>query len=204
MQDTQKSFKLHSEFTPTGDLQLELFDAVYEGQASSSNGDKIVVPGTDGHDTIQLRNSVHGDIRYTAVLYMIRDNEQLPIKAELAGVNFEDTERYNLPFEIQSSEIIRAVSGKLSSEEVVNFELFWRWDYYESDDRDVIDTDLGSKDLQDNIVLGMHLTVEDDNFYITPQKKSSKVAGYCFATFATAVATAALFFFYSKSKKGSE
>jgi hypothetical protein len=180
---------------------LDLFDAEYDG-ATSANGDKIVVPGTDGHDTVQLRNNVHGDINYTAVLYVIRDTDALPVKAELQGIDLEDTDKYSLPFDVSSADVIRAVSGTVSPEEIVDFEILWRWDFYESDEQDKIDTALGSEDPSDGVIVGLNLTVDDDNVYIAPEKKAQKVVSYCFATFATALSTVAVFIVFQKSKKG--
>ena len=112
------NFGTEFEFTQNGDIQLELFDAEYPS-VTSRDGDKVVAPGTDGHDTVQFTNNVHGEISYTAVLYMIRDSEDLPVKAELMGVNFDDTDKYSLPDGVDQSQVIRAVSGKLSPDEVV-------------------------------------------------------------------------------------
>ena len=195
------NFGTEFEFTQNGDIQLELFDAEYPS-VTSRDGDKVVAPGTDGHDTVQFTNNVHGEISYTAVLYMIRDSEDLPVKAELMGVNFDDTDKYSLPDGVDQSQVIPAVSGKLSPDEVVNFELFWNWDFYESDERDTLDTFLGDKEESDNIILGMNLVVVDNNVYVAPETKTQKVVGYSFATAASAASTAALFLVYKKTKIG--
>lgn len=150
-----------------GSAVLSLFDASYDNVASV-DGANVIAPGTEGTDTVQLKNKVSGNVTYTAVLYVIKDDGKLPVDASLEGEAFTDTESYVLPEGVEEAQVIRAVTGDIEKNEIVNFDVTWLWQYEEGAEQDVIDTVLGNKAEADDVTLGLHITVEDDNIYVTP------------------------------------
>lgn len=150
-----------------GAAELLLFDSEYPGVKSSS-GNKIVAPGTESGSTVRLKNSVSGKISYTAVLYRIRSTDLLPVEAALSGDGLADTHDYTLPEGVTDSDVIRAVSGSVGGGLIQDFDIDWRWDIGNSEEQDIIDTQLGRKAAEgdaDTVTIGLYIVVEDRNSY---------------------------------------
>lgn len=197
------TFGAGCEFDENGSMKLDLFDATYRS-ANSADGANILVPGTDGRDVIQLKNKVSGTVKYTAIAYLIRASEDIPVKAELLGSDYDDMDTFALPDGVSSEQVIRAVSGELEKNEVVNFDILWKWDFLEDDDRDALDTELGNKDELDNVIIGVKLTVEDSNVYLTPLNPHLKLATYIGAMTLTLAFTILLLVFIYKDRDEDE
>ncbi len=148
---------------PDGTARLDLFDPAYQG-VTAADGDNLVAPGTQGGSYVRLKNSVSGSVKFTAVLYEIKTDPALPVKADLAG-SFQDTSRYSLPAGVSQNQVLRAVSGTLRGRQIQDFDIAWDWDF---EGNDSLDTDFGNADPADRITLGLYIVVEDGNSYVTP------------------------------------
>ena len=162
---------------PDGSAELSLFSANYPNVASSDGG-KVIAPGTNGHNTIRLKNNSGGMIQYTAVLYAIKSSPAIPVTPTLSGAYLTDTTRYLLPAGVDSSNVLRAVSGSVSAFGLQDFDIDWLWNYYVGDAQDGVDTAIGNAaarafDMEigeiDNIVVGLYIVVEDNNTYYYPK-----------------------------------
>lgn len=149
---------------PNGAAKLDLFHAQYP-DAESGNGENVVAPGTEGYSIVRLKNDVDGSVDYTAVLYCIRTDEQLPVQVALEGSSFEKTQSYLLPDGVQNNHVIRAVTGTIRGGEILDFDISWLWDFEKDDTQNVIDTFLANKDNADRVSVGLYIQVEDDNIY---------------------------------------
>ena len=156
---------------PDGSAVLSLFDSQYGGTVEAENGDKVIAPGTEGFNIVRLKNDADKPVNYTAVLYEIKDNPDLPVEAELNGTGFAEAENYPLPEKAKDAKVIRAVAGKIGSREIQDFDVNWLWNYYEDEAQDVLDTLLGDKAAYgkaDDMTVGLYIVVEDNNESITP------------------------------------
>lgn len=152
-----------------GSAELSLFETIYNNVESE---DKVVAPGTDLTSIIRLKNDGPKPVKYTAMLYEIKSVPYLPVTSEMNGTGFEDTNDYTLPKSAEGANVVRAVKGNIGAGEIVDFDIDWFWNFYDSDEQDVIDTFLGDKaanDEADDIVLGYYIIIEDDNEYIKPE-----------------------------------
>lgn len=140
-----------------GVYQLSLFDSLPTGE----DGEKIISPGDEDKNEIQLRNKTGHDMYYKAVLYKIsRDN--VPINADFTNIPESDNERlYTLPDGVEKTDVVRAVGGKLAAYELKTFELEWVWEYYIDDTQDALDTMIGNLSSSD-VTLGVWFTVSDN------------------------------------------
>lgn len=163
-----------------GSAILSLFDSQYGDTVNADNGDRVIAPGTDGFNIVRLKNSAKKTVDYTAVLYEIEDNPELPVKAELNGTGFTDTETYSLPDKVKDAEVIRSVAGEVGSGEIQDFDINWLWEYDEDEAQDIIDTLLGDKasyaDAND-VIVGLYIVIEDNNEYITPDSPQTGDTG---------------------------
>lgn len=159
-----------ADIDPNGAANLSLFETLYYN-VKSDNEDKVVAPGTQSSSIVRLKNSVSGEIRYTAVLYRMRSTELLPVEVSLSGDGFTDTAAYDIPNGVKEEDVIRAVSGTVGGGMIQDFDIDWRWQFYESDRQDMIDTWLGDKAAggdADDVTVGLYIVVEDENSYIIP------------------------------------
>lgn len=153
-----------------GAADLSLFETLYQN-VNSDNGERIVAPGTESGTIVRLKNSVSGEIRYTAVLFHLRSTDLLPVEAVLSGNGFTDTDSYTLPEGVKEEDVIRAVSGTVSGGMIQDFDIDWYWQFYENDERDIIDTWLGDKAAggdADDVTVGLYIVVEDENTSVKP------------------------------------
>lgn len=147
-----------------GAAELTLFDAVYRN-VESDNGDKVVAPGTEGFNVVRLKNNVSRSIRYVAVMYCIKDEDALPIEPTLTGQNLTNTRTYPLPKGVTDDQVVRAVTGVVRGGEIQDFDIEWSWEFYENDERDRMDTELGDRAAfatADEITAGIYIVVEDE------------------------------------------
>ena len=143
-----------------GTAEMSLFKASYEN-VTAGNSDSLIAPGTEGFNIIRLKNMYGGSVEYKAVLYQIKTNEKLPVSVTLQGENYTDAEEYVLPEGVTKEQVIRAVEGSLRYNEIEDFDVVWKWDYYTDDMQDQIDTMLGNK--EDDITVGLYIVVVDNN-----------------------------------------
>lgn len=145
-----------------GVAQLSLFQAHYDNVRASS---AVMAPGTNGHNTIRLKNIVSGPIRYTAVLYRVNDGSEVPVIPDLTGEGAEDTQDYVLPSGVSDAKVVRAVTGILRGNSVQDLDVDWLWQYEVDDEADRYDTALGDETALADVTLGLYIVVEDNNVY---------------------------------------
>lgn len=150
-----------------GVARLDLFHAVYD-ETVDGNGENVVAPGTAGLNILRLKNEADNPITYTAVLYCIKTNEDLPVEVALQGQNFADTDSYSLPYEVERAHVLRAVTGTLLADRIQDFDISWLWQFETDEEQDRIDTILGNKDELDNITVGVYIVVEDEGQIVPP------------------------------------
>lgn len=147
-----------------GTARLSLFDAVYPN-VESQDGDRVLAPGTEGEGTVRLKNDSGEAIRFVAVAYRLKDEATLPVEPSLEGEGLSDAQSYPLPDGISESQVIRAVTGTVAAGGEQDLVLAWSWGYYESDERDVLDTALGDRAAYleaDDVTAGILIVVEGD------------------------------------------
>lgn len=149
----------------TGVAELSLFNSVHQN-VQADNGDKVVAPGTQGKNIIRLKNSVDYSIQYVAVMYRMKEEDTLPVEPVMADdTAFTDTETYPLPKGVTEDQVVKAVTGTVGANKIQDFDISWLWEYYESDERDQIDTSLGNKaawDVADEVKAGLYIVVMDN------------------------------------------
>lgn len=150
-----------------GVAQLDLFHAVYD-ETVDGNGENVVAPGTEGFNIVRLKNDTERTVIYTAVLYRIQTNEDLPVSVALQGENFTDTDSYSLPYQTADADVLRAVTGSVGKDQIQDFDISWLWQFEVDQDQDRIDTVLGNQDELDNITVGLYIVVEDEGEPVRP------------------------------------
>lgn len=155
---------------PDGTARLTLFKAHYDNVDSAAG--KVFAPGTAGHNTVRLKNTVWGPIQYTAVLYRISAESTVPVAPGLSSVDsktgqdiLKDTTKYTLPESIKDAKVIRAVSGQVAGNSQVDLDVDWLWQYYVDAAQDAADTAHGNQENLENVTLGLYIVVEDNNSY---------------------------------------
>lgn len=147
-----------------GVAELSFFSTVYQN-VQSENEDNVVAPGTDALTTIRLKNESDDRIEYTAVCYMIKPSDILPVHAGMEAEGSVPTDTYELPEGVVDAQILNAVTGTVGSKEIQDFDINWYWIFYESDEQDIVDTWLGNKaawEDPDDVILGFHIVVEGE------------------------------------------
>lgn len=148
-----------------GVAEINLFDSSYQNVQSADDA-KVLAPGTNVKNIVRLKNDANRSIQYVAVMYVIKKEPALPVEPILLDGNFTDTAIYPLPDGVDKSQVVRAVTGEVKKEQIEDFAIAWRWNYYESDERDIIDTALGNKaafDIADEVTAGLYIVVEEDH-----------------------------------------
>lgn len=151
--------------TKDGSAVLSLFGTRYDDTVESEDGERVVAPGTDGYNIVRLKNNTRDRITYTAVLYQIKENPQLPVEAALKGKDFTDTKNHPLPKKAEDAKVLRSVTGTVGGSQIQDFDIDWMWEYEESDARDIVDTALGDKAAfgrADDVTVGLYIVVEGD------------------------------------------
>lgn len=148
-----------------GVAKLQFFETEYDN-VTSENGDAVFAPGTEKNSIIRLKNAIENTVSYTAVVYEIKNNEQLPVKTKLKDSSFTDAREYILPDGVKDEQVVRAVTGKIKGGEIQDFDIFWVWEYFEDENQDIEDTVLG--DSNEDVTLGFYLVIEDNNKVISP------------------------------------
>ena len=139
-----------------GVYQLSLFDSLPTGE----DGEKIVSPGDEAKNVIQIRNKTGHSIEYKAVLYKI-SKDNVPIEADFTNVAKSDDVRiYTLPDGVLKTDVIRAVGGKIEAYDITSLDVEWKWEYFVSDEQDAMDTILGNLSSSD-VTVGIWFTVTD-------------------------------------------
>ena len=147
-----------------GAAYLSLFKNAYQN-VIASNGNHVIAPGTDGQNIIRLSNEHDHSIKYTAVIYEVRSNENLPVVVNFADGSYTDTTEYKLPFNDQKYDVIRAVTGEVKPKDSQDFKIDWKWIFEIDDEGNKKDTLLGNNAAfgqPDDIQVGVYIVVEDE------------------------------------------
>ena len=62
--------------------------------------------------------------------------------------------------------MVRAVTGTVGANELQDFDITWLWEYYQSDERDQMDTALGNKaawEIPDEVQAGLYIVVVENS-----------------------------------------
>lgn len=149
----------------TGVAELSLFSDYYQN-VQSDNGDKVVAPGTENTNIVRLKNSVSRTITYVAVMYRIKEETALPVEPTLLDDEaFTNTDTYPLPDGVTQDQVVRAVTGTVDGGQIQDFDIHWQWNYYDSDQRDQVDTALGNEAAcieADEVTVGLYIVVMEN------------------------------------------
>lgn len=149
-----------------GVAELSLFNSMYQN-VQAENGDRVIAPGTEGKNRIRLKNDMDYSIEYVAVMYRMKDEDTLPVEPTMTDdAAFTDAETYPLPEGVTEEQVVRAVTGTVGANEIQDFDIAWLWEYYESDERDQMDTALGNKAAwatPDEVQAGFYIVVVEDS-----------------------------------------
>lgn len=166
----------------TGVAELSLFSSTYQS-VEADDGDKVVAPGTEGKNIVRLKNDADNSVSYIAVMYRIKEEGTLPVQPVLVeDTAFTDTGNYPLPSGVTQEQVVRAVTGTVEANELQDFDITWLWEYYQSDERDQLDTALGNKaawDTADDVTVGLYLVVED-NYSLTDSSSGGSDDSYTY------------------------
>ena len=139
---------------------LDLFAPQYNN-VQSVDGRDVVAPGTEGSATIRLKNTVNRQIKYNAVLYRIRSNEDIIIDPALSVEGSKHSYDVSLPEGVEHAEIIDCVWGRVYAGQITDFDIYWQWPFEETLEQNVTDTALGIAAEPDSITVGLYIIVED-------------------------------------------
>lgn len=145
-----------------GTAELRLFADHYVNVISQDHS-KVIAPGTQGSSIVRLKNNEADQIRYTAVAYRIRSDENLPVTVTMQAEQAFAASEYRLPENVRKSDVISAVTGTLIREQIQDFSVDWFWEYEESTAQDAADTFFGEKSAYadpDDVIVGLYITIE--------------------------------------------
>lgn len=152
--------------TQTGVARLHIFSSTYQN-VEADNGDKVIAPGTERKTIVRLQNNAKKTISYIAVMYRIKEEDTLPVQPVLEdNTAYTDIDDYPLPQGVTENQVVRAVTGIVEAEQLQDFDITWLWQYYESNERDQLDTALGNKaawETADDVTVGLYIVVIEEN-----------------------------------------
>lgn len=155
-----------------GVAKLNLFSSTYQN-VQAENGDKVFAPGTESQNIVRLKNDADSPIEYFAIMYRVKEEDTLPVEPALKDdAAFTDTKTYPLPEGVSEDQVVRAVTGTVEANELQDFDIVWFWNYFEDEQRDVLDTELGNTAawaIPDEVEAGLYIVVKQDNSYIYPE-----------------------------------
>lgn len=157
-----------------GSAKLDLFDEYYD----STNNENIIYPGSSGKSNIVLNNTDDEEITFKVFLYTQNDissiNYDINVTSEeITYENYEisslDTNASNL---ISSNTIVKSITGQLSSNQQLEFNISWLWEFNNSTNN-IIDTTVGNNKANgtfNDLKVSLLVTVETHDNEIIPTK----------------------------------
>ena len=116
---------------------FDLFNTIYDSDGTTEETDvdsDLIAPGTSGLFEIELENSSEVTVEYTLSLSETNDSG-VPIVYSTDGTNY------------YSMDELGSVTGTLeigsTTTTTKSVTVYWKWEYYESDDQDTEDTTIG-------------------------------------------------------------
>lgn len=140
--------------------------------------DGLIAPGMLGGNTVRLINRIYEKITYTAVVYEIKSNEELPVYTLFTVEGARPTESYTLPEGVPEDAVISAVTGTVFGRQTLDMDIEWHWDFESGVEQDILDTALGNKEELDDVTVGIYITVVDDNFYSDFDPDRPRLSGH--------------------------
>lgn len=192
-----------------GSAELSVFQARYDDTVNSENGDKTIAPGTQGQNVIRLLNRAANQVSYTAVMYTMKTDADLPVETALECDAGTDTDTYSLPEGISREQVIRAVRGTVDSDRMREFLINWNWRFEEEEpllaSGDELDTSFGQKaafDTADEVTVGFYIVVEDNGTYepIPPKTGDMTMIGLYAVLFGLSLACMILLLIVKRNK----
>ena len=99
-------------------------------------------------------------------MYRIKEETALPVEPTLLDDEaFTNTDTYPLPDGVTQDQVVRAVTGTVDGGQIQDFDIHWQWNYYDSDQRDQVDTALGNEAAwveADEVTAGLYIVVMED------------------------------------------
>lgn len=166
------TWDINTKVDEKGVAELSLFE---ESSINSKSYGNIIFPGANESNVIKLRNTANNAVKYTVVVYNKKTNDEIPVVVELTGENLNNTEEYTLPQGVEKQDVIRAVYGTIDGNDIKDFEINWKWEFYENNQQDVIDTILGNNAIDNQITVGVYVVIEDNNQYISPKTGDNSI-----------------------------
>lgn len=164
----------------SGAAIFSIYDFQYDN-VLSDNGDLIIAPGTGSTLPIRLANASDHPVAYTSVFYLLQTTDIIPMEVDVQANMSGDGVMNPLPPGVTAEDVLRTATGVLQSGEAHDFSISWAWQFYSSDEQDIIDTMLGNSaaegdDLQ--VYVGMYTIIEEgnDEDVNTPGPGSSGIA----------------------------
>ena len=145
------------------DTQIEIFRTFYENEngevtVQSSNGDRIIAPGTENSYTFKLKNTGRYAIDYNVDMESFLGAVATDIPIEVRISRFDGEWLVGSADEYVNLNDFHAVdSGTVAAGNYIYYTLDWRWPF-ESDD--VVDTSLGDLTLEQEFSFSIELHTE--------------------------------------------
>lgn len=155
---------------PDGTAILSLFSNSYQN-AKSGNQEKILAPGVDMNSIVRLRNDSNHEIEYTAVCYKIQSGDMMEVNALIKGNGLKDATEVPQGKNYTPEQVSHAVSGKLSANQMQDFDVNVIWDFDVNDSTNQKDTKLGNNSANGNpgtLKIGFIVYVTDLNYNLDP------------------------------------
>ena len=152
---------------------LTLFDTDYQN-VKSQNTDRLVAPGTEGDNIVRLKNECGNTVSYTATMYKVTSNDELPVKADMQS-EAEETEDHVLPENIEKENAVKSYKGSLKNGQIADFTIDWLWNFYDDDDQDKADTQFGDNAAEgnpENVLMGIYIVIDDEGKRVYPSPKT--------------------------------
>ena len=154
---------------PDGMAEFAIFSDEYY-HVKSDNGDTVIAPGTEASSLVRLRNDTAEDAPWIATLYLINEDDKVPVTAGLK-CGGTPTETAVLPEGVTNARVLASYTGVVPGKGTEDFDTSWFWTFYESDELDIRDTKLGNDaawNTAAEIKLGLYIVIEGDDGPITP------------------------------------
>ncbi len=177
--DEKLTWDENTEVGENGIAKLSFFSTYYQN-VNSENEDNVFAPGTEQLTVIRLLNDSEETIEYTAISWMIKESDILPVYGRFESEGSVPTTNYAglLPEGVTEDQLLGAVTGSVDGKNIHDFDIDWYWTFERGDEvepgiyeYDEIDTYLGNKaawEEADDALIGFAIIVEGETPVPTP------------------------------------
>ena len=144
-----------------GLLSFSVFDTNYTN-VKSSNGQKVIAPGTEGHCVIRIKNaSKYENATYHLTVVNKKTDEALPIQITVSSPTRSTSSDAVLPANIEYTNLVASQTNTLSAGQIDDYHVYWTWNF---NGDDIIDTQLGNKAITspDEDTIGVYVVAIDN------------------------------------------